>query len=209
MSRRSRPPARHRSARTATATLSKEKALDEAAAILADIEGPGALRHVLVTAESDRPRPRPPARYQAQRNHRHHHMPVAPPLLGIFWAVTDPNGQARLLALPCTLTDAEAYGDCLTSPAGHYETWEAWRSGRRKPALTLLAPIIARAEYEQWPRGRIVYERLLDRFVIYADHQLLAPPWLAQIKANFHLPPERTIARSDLHYRSRRSIGPP
>jgi hypothetical protein len=43
----------------------------------------------------------------------------------------------------------------------------------------LLAPIIARDEYEHWPRGRIVYEQPPKRFIIYADRKLLAPAWLA------------------------------
>lgn len=135
-------------------------------------------------------------------------MPNTKPSLGIFWAVTDPHGQTHLLAHPCALADGEAYGDCVTSPAAHYDTWEAWRRGRPKPPLPLLAPIIARDEYEDWPRGRIVYEPASDRFVIYADRQLLTPLWLAQIKARFRLPPERTAGRSDLHYRSTRAIGP-
>jgi hypothetical protein len=78
-----------------------------------------------------------------------------------------------------------------------------------KPPLALLAPVITRDDYELWPRGRIIYERTPDRFVVDADRQRLAPPWLAQIITLFHLPPARTTARSDLHYRSTRAIGPP
>ena len=136
-------------------------------------------------------------------------MPNTPPSLGIFWAVLGPDGRTHLLTHPCALADGESYGDCITSPAAHFPIWEAWRSGLPEPPLALLAPIIARDEYEIWPRGRIVFELTPDRFVIYADRQLLTPPWLAHIKARFHLPPERTIARSDLHYSRTRAIGPP
>jgi hypothetical protein len=45
-------------------------------------------------------------------------------------------------------------------------------------------------------------------FVIYVDRQLLAAPRLLQIRTHCHLPPQRTIAHADLHYRSTRSIGP-
>ena len=136
-------------------------------------------------------------------------MPDTTPSLGIFWAVTDPHGQTYLLAHPCALADGEPYDDCITSPAAHYETWKAWRRGRPKPPLALLAPIILRDQYEHWPRGRIVYEKTSDRFVIYADRQLLTPAWLAQIQAHFHLPLEWTIARSDPHYCHTHAIGPP
>ncbi len=115
-------------------------------------------------------------------------MPDTTPSIGLFWAVTGPDGRICLLTYPCALADAEPFGECLTSPAGHYETCQGWRRGRPKPPLTLLTP---------------------DRFVVYADRQLLTPSWLAQVMAHFHLPPKRTTARSDLHYRSTRAIGPP
>jgi hypothetical protein len=136
-------------------------------------------------------------------------MPNTRPTLGIFWAVTGPDERARLLTHPCALSDGESYGDCITSPAAHFQVWEAWRRRLPKPPLALLGPIIARDEYEIWPRGRIVYELTPNRFVIYADRKLLAPAWLGQIKARFHLPSQRTIARSDLHYSRTRAIGPP
>lgn len=202
-------PRRPRRTRIPPVAFSGALTLDEAAAILADIEGVDTLDDVRLVAEYNRRLSHQRTPYQMQRNHRYQPMPNTPPSLGIFWAVIDPHGRTHLLPHPCALIDAETYADCLTSPAGHHETWEAWRRGLPEPPLALLAPIIARDEYEIWPRGRIVYEQTADRFVIYADRQLLAPAWLAQIKARFHLPPERTIARSDLHYSRTRAIGPP
>lgn len=129
------------------------------------------------------------------------------PLIGIFWGIRDSHSQVQLLVVPCPLMAADEYGDCLTAPAGHYDTWEAWRRGRPQPPIPALAPTSASDEYEEWPRGRIVYERPAARFVIYADRQLLNPGRLAQIRTHFHLPLEQTIARTDQHYRSTRSIG--
>ena len=214
MTSRRRPTARHGPAGTAQAALSSATTLDEAAAILADIEGSEALRHARSAAEHNQRRscsliPDPPLPYQSRRTHRRTHLPDTTPSLGIFWAVIDQHKRTHLVAYRCALANAESYGDCLTSPAGHYDTWAAWRRGQPKPPLALLAPIIAQDEYADWPRGRIVYERLPDRFVIYADRKLLTAAWLAQITAHFHLPPERTVARSDLHYRNTRAIGPP
>jgi hypothetical protein len=135
-------------------------------------------------------------------------MPDTRPSLGIFWAVINQHERTHLVAHRCALADAEPYGDCLTCAAGHHETWEAWRRGQIKPPLASLAPIVARDEYEHWPRGRIVYEPAARRFVVYADRQLLTPTRLVQIMTLFRLPPERTTARSDLHYRSKGVIGP-
>jgi hypothetical protein len=78
-----------------------------------------------------------------------------------------------------------------------------------KLPLPVLTPIIAQDEYETWPRGRIVFDTLTKQFVIYADRQPLRPPWVAQIRAHFHLSAEHTSARFDQHYRSLRTIGPP
>ena len=132
---------------------------------------------------------------------------MSAPLLGIFWFVRNPPACAQLLAHTCPLTAAEEYGDCLTSPAGHYETWQAWRRGQPKPPLPALASIIAADEYEHWPRGRIVLDRPAAKFILYADRQLLTAPRLAQIRTHFRLPRAQTIARTDPHYRSTRLIG--
>jgi hypothetical protein len=98
------------------------------------------------------------------------------------------------------LDQAEPYGDCLTYGPGHYETWAHWRRDRTvDPALRAL---VRSYEYEDWPRGRIVFDRARDLFVLYADRKLLTPATIACIKAQFHLPAERTEVKSDLHYQS-------
>ena len=58
-------------------------------------------------------------------------------------------------------------------------------------------------EYEDWPRGRIVFDRSRDLFILYADRKLLTPVTSARIKAQFHLPAERTKVQSDGHYQSK------
>ena len=110
------------------------------------------------------------------------------------------NGEARLLTAGCPLDQAEPYGDCLTYGPGHYETWAHWRRDRTvDPALRAL---VRSYEYEDWPRGRIVFDRSRDLFIIYADRKLLTPATIARIATQFHLPAERTEVTSDLHYQS-------
>jgi hypothetical protein len=58
-------------------------------------------------------------------------------------------------------------------------------------------------EYEDWPRGRIVFDQSRDLFIIYADRKLLTPPTIARIKTQFHLPAERIETQSDWHYQSK------
>jgi hypothetical protein len=112
------------------------------------------------------------------------------PQEAIFWVVQTMEGETRPLAAGCPLDQAEPYGDCLTYGPSHYETWAHWRRDRTvEPALRALA---RSCEYEDWPRGRIVFDRSRDLFVLYADRKLLTPAMIARIKAQFHLPEDRT-----------------
>ncbi len=110
------------------------------------------------------------------------------------------DGEARLLTAGCSLDQAEPYGDCLTYGPGHYETWDHWRRDRTvDPALRAL---VRSYEYEAWPRGRIVFDRARDLFILYADRKLMTPAMIARIETQFHLPAERTEVTSDLPYKS-------
>ena len=112
------------------------------------------------------------------------------PQVAIFWLVQTTEGEARLLAAGCPLDQAEPYG--------HYETWARWRRDRTvEPALRAL---VRSYEYEDWPRGRIVFDQSR---IIYADRKLLTPAMIARIETQFHLPQERTEIQSDFHYQSK------
>jgi hypothetical protein len=87
--------------------------------------------------------------------------PRETPHVGIFWLMQTPNGETKLLAAGYPLDQAEPYGDCLTYSPGHYKTWAQWRRDRT------LDPACA-----PWPRGRIVFDRSRDLFVLYADRKL-------------------------------------
>jgi hypothetical protein len=107
------------------------------------------------------------------------------PHVGIFWLVQTPEAEPRLLATGCPLDQAEPYGDCLTYGPGHCETWAQWPRDRTvDPALRAL---VRSHEYEDWPRGRIVFDRSRDLFILYADRELLAPAMSARIATQFHL----------------------
>ena len=65
-----------------------------------------------------------------------------------------------------------------------------------------LREIVRSYEYEDWPRGRIVFDRSRELFILYADRKLLTPATVARIATQFHLPAERTEVQSDFHYQS-------
>ena len=119
------------------------------------------------------------------------------PSVGIFWQV-----GGVLLVDRSALDEAETYGDCTTHAAGHYERWQEWQALGATGLGSMRYPErIVSTEYDDWPRGRIVYETLARRFVIYADRRLQAPDTIDVIKAAFGLGDAEVIVKSDLHYR--------
>jgi hypothetical protein len=126
--------------------------------------------------------------------------------VGIFWVVQQKGSAAVLLDHRCPITDAEPYGNMLTCSHGHYEVWEQWRKNVRIDG-SAPASLIETDEYEEWPRGRIVYASSHGRFVIYADAQILSrPDLLAILYETFGLPEDRTDRRRDDHYVSTKRL---
>ena len=120
------------------------------------------------------------------------------PAVGIFWLI------AGTLAIDATaLAEAETYGECLTHAAGHHERWEAWRAldgaARRRSGLPA---VLFASEYDEWPRGRVVFEVEPARFVVYADRRLWRPETLEAIRSAFALGTE-AVLRADAHYAER------
>lgn len=129
--------------------------------------------------------------------------------VGIFWAVQGKGLAVVLLDHRCPLKDAEPYGDMLTCSHGHYEVWEEWRKSARidPPGTPGTAKFIATDEYEEWPRGRIVYSRPCGHFILYADAQILSrPDLLMAVHERFGLPANRTENKRDSHYISTRRL---
>jgi hypothetical protein len=122
------------------------------------------------------------------------------PSVGIFWLIETTAGATQWLTAGCSLQAAEPYGDFLTFPDGHYEVWERWR--RRKDLDAELRSLVRTFEYEDWPRGRIVYDRSKKRFTLYADARLMKPEIIARIGERFALPTDITNVERDFHYQS-------
>ena len=107
--------------------------------------------------------------------------------VGIFWTY---GGEVILDTTP--LHQAELYGEALTHPRGHIEYWTQLQ---RRGA----APVDV--EYEDPPRGRVVYYPREERFMLYADRCILVrKDFLRRIMAEMNLPPSRTKTSTDEHY---------
>lgn len=131
------------------------------------------------------------------------------PHVGIFWFVPDQSGNAVLLADRTPLPHAEPYGDCLTHAKGHYEFWsELARLGEAGLSRRGMPTAPARIEYEEFPRGRVVYRVPDSRFTIFADRKLFARAFIDRIIAAFDLPTAASDVQADAHYRSTRPAPP-
>jgi hypothetical protein len=122
--------------------------------------------------------------------------------VGIFWLVREPDGRTVLLTDMTPLDRAEAYGEHLTHPTGHLEFWERLR---RLPSSTFAArgwpTAIAVDEYEDHPRGRIVFHVPSGRFTLYADKRLHRRDVITELTTAFGISEGLCEVRSDPHYR--------
>lgn len=123
--------------------------------------------------------------------------------VGIFWGITDQELDFTLLADRTPIDQGEAYGECITHPTGHYEFWERL-SDLGAPALISrgLPSAPAWHEYEEFPRGRVVYWPEQKRFVIYADRRLQTASFIERVVTDFGIPDGAYVVKSDSHYRS-------
>jgi hypothetical protein len=123
--------------------------------------------------------------------------------VGIFWGISDSKGRCTLVIDATSLDYAESYGEFLTHPRGHYEVWSDWQKlGIASLRKRGLPEAIAFHEYEDLPRGRIVYRVEFREFIVYADRKLQAPSMVNLIVSRFELPIGQYVVRSDPHYRS-------
>ena len=115
------------------------------------------------------------------------------PLVGIFWLL-----GARLILDASLLSKADPYGDCLTHRNSHIDFWtEQQRIGALPRDV----------EYEEAPRGRIVFDTKTKRFALYADRCILKRrDVVSQIMKGMGLKANQTDAVTDEHYRCYRCL---
>ena len=126
--------------------------------------------------------------------------------LGPFWVVED-QGKAVLIAHAVPLDQSVPYGDMLTVETGHFEVWSQL-ARRGSPLLRAAgmptAPVWS--EYEEWPRGRVLFNNVARHFVIRADLQLHQPALLRLITDHFGIAIADTTILPDDHYGSVRRV---
>ena len=109
------------------------------------------------------------------------------PLVGIFWVV---SGKLVIDSTP--LGEAEPYSDFLIHAAGHDEVWQRYQHSGLVPADM---------EYDDSPRGRVMFDTKTRRFTLLADRCILKDKGIVhQIMSELKLP-KNTETDTDDHYR--------
>ena len=114
------------------------------------------------------------------------------PRVGIFWLF---DGKLIIDTTPVSM--AEPYGTALTHPSSHIDHWER---------LQRTGAVPAEVEYEESPRGRVVYDGREQRFHLMADKCILGRrDVVAGIVEVMHLPEDTKLSK-DSHYRCPRCL---
>jgi hypothetical protein len=107
--------------------------------------------------------------------------------VGIFWVVS-----GKLLIDSSALSGAERYGHNLTYPHGHNKVWERFQ---RKGIVPL------EMEYEEAPRGRVMFNTQSQQFTLLADRCILRNKSVLREIMRKLLLPRGTEIDTDSHYR--------
>jgi hypothetical protein len=119
------------------------------------------------------------------------------PAVGLFWFVDD-----GIIAAGKPLRIADRYSDNLTYDGGHAEHWDRWKKAgsawlkREGLPLSILS-----SEYDDHPRGRVIYLPVDHEFRIYADVRLQTEDAVRQIRNRFALGSSKAAVLRDSHYR--------
>jgi hypothetical protein len=109
------------------------------------------------------------------------------PSVGIFWAI-----DSNLVVDSTLLSQAEPYGVHLTHSSSHLEVWTRFQESGTVPADV---------EYEELPRGRVIYNTKTTRFTMLSDRCILKDRKLVEkIRLRLGLP-KGTEVGSDSHHR--------
>ena len=116
------------------------------------------------------------------------------PKLGIFWVV-----RGKLITVGIPFEEGAGYGEYAIYEPSHYSKWrELQKSGAAPPDC----------EYEEFPRGRVMFNRTTETFLLLADTCILGDKrMLAQVMQEMHLPKAITVLNTDSHYRCFRCLG--
>jgi hypothetical protein len=114
------------------------------------------------------------------------------PHVGIFWVLND-----KLLIDSTPLSEAEAYGDHLTHSRSHLAVWTLFQRNGTVPR---------EVEYEEPPRGRVMYNMKTQQFILLADRCILQEKGLVKWIMSALSLKKTTKTGTDEHYQCSRCL---
>lgn len=111
--------------------------------------------------------------------------------VGIYWFF-----QEKLLASSVPYTLGEDYGDFVNGPHDHVTNWPILQNSLRQ-----VVPAIADYEYDKVPRGRVVYRKTDDMFIVYGSEKFVRDTrQIEVVLEGFKLIGKRFVVKPDEHY---------
>ena len=108
------------------------------------------------------------------------------PKIGIFWLF-----GRRLLKAAIPLEHGVAFSGAINSPLSHVDFW---------PRLQRQHRDLRWSEYEEIPRGRVLFINKKNIFCVYMGIALHTPATKRRLLRAFNLPKDRTRFLTDPHY---------
>ena len=114
----------------------------------------------------------------------------------------------HLLVYSIPIPRADIYGEMLTVDRGHAEIWKTLAAlGMRGLAKRGLPSVLLAADYDEFPRGRVVYKPAAEEFTIWADPKLHRPGIVEALKGGFSIGGAAFRVERDDHYRTTGPFG--
>jgi hypothetical protein len=110
------------------------------------------------------------------------------PQVAMFW-VTRVFGRFVLLSLATPWPEAQQTMHYWNEPTEHIKAWPSYKKS-----------LYLEGVWNDWPRGRVVYDQNRDVFTAFADPQLLTPYYKQRILQEFYLPLAATEFKTDLSF---------
>ena len=107
--------------------------------------------------------------------------------IGIFWYW---NNQVIGVAHNFSFSEADSIG-LIDSPYTHIEYWITLQEKYSE---------LQNYEYEQIPRGRVIFDTNKEKSIIYLDKTLLYKSKINKVYDFFNLNPEQSVLKKDSHY---------
>jgi len=117
------------------------------------------------------------------------------PMIGIYWVNMKKKELKFVFGDPLSETPSTDKDDFIDGRFDHYSIWERLRKNNVLPKNWKLL------EYVDIPRGRVLYSKVVERFIVYTNHGLVLSDWHTRlVLKEFNLQDEITDFISDEHY---------